>query len=136
VSLDLLVRTQLHYFSDLLDNRIFVRGCAIEVNSQAAQILGMAIHELATNASKYGALSGEGGKVVICCGISNGRFAIDWIESDGPPVTPPANQGFGSTVLNRMAKAALAAEVVLEHRTSGVKWTLTCLIDNIQTGIV
>jgi PAS domain S-box-containing protein len=136
VSLDLLVRTQLQHFSDLLDERILVRGCPIEINSQAAQTVGMAIHELATNASKYGALSGEAGQVVVSWRVADGRFAIDWTETGGPPVTPPANQGFGSTVLIRMAKAALAAEVALEYEPSGVRWTLSCPIESIETGTV
>ncbi len=73
---------------------------------------------------QHGALAGEEGQVAICWRIAGGRFATDWTESGGPPVAPPTNGGFGSTVLNRMAKAALAAEVVMEHPP--VSFQLNC----------
>jgi len=89
-------------------NQISARGCDFPINTPAAQHFALIVHELATNAVKYGALSCAEGRVQIEGRIEgfdeNGQFRFMWRESGGPLVTPPTRQGFGSNVLFRAAK--------------------------------
>jgi two-component sensor histidine kinase len=91
---------------------------------EAAQNLGLALHELATNAAKYGALSNEDGDVEIRWEIGDGRFKISWQEIDGPPVSPPAREGFGHKVVTRIVTLALEGKVDLRFEPSGLVWEL------------
>jgi len=121
-----LVRAQLAAFADLMGSRIAVHGPKLRFNATAAQAVGLALHELATNASKYGALSTETGSVEVCWRRDGDIFAMNWTERGGPPVSAPTHQGFGSTVVNAMAKRSVEGEVDLDYAPSGVAWTLTC----------
>jgi PAS domain S-box-containing protein len=126
VDIEALVRAQLATFADLIGSRIFVRGPSLRFKSAAAQAVGLALHELATNASKYGALSTESGSVEVCWRLEGDTLAMNWTERGGPPVSAPTQRGFGSTVLNFMAKRSVGGEVHLDYAPSGVMWTLTC----------
>jgi two-component sensor histidine kinase len=99
-----IVAQELTSFSD----QVTVTGCDIAVNTRAAENFALIIHELVTNAVKYGALSTRQGRVVIQCSIdgANGRgqLRFEWRESGGPPVSPPTSKGFGSTILFETAK--------------------------------
>jgi PAS domain S-box-containing protein len=121
-----LVRAQLATFADLIGSRILVHGPKLRFNSAAAQAVGLALHELATNASKYGALSSQTGSVGVSWGLDDNIFTMSWTERGGPPVSAPTQRGFGSTVLNLMAKHTVGGEVYLDYAPSGVIWTLTC----------
>jgi len=121
-----LVRAQLAAFADLMGSRISMHGPNLRFNSVAAQAVGLALHELATNASKYGALSTETGSVEVCWRLDGNIFAMNWTERGGPPVSAPTHRGFGSTVVNAMAKRSVQGEVHLDYAPSGVVWTLTC----------
>jgi two-component sensor histidine kinase len=97
----------------------------------AAQAIGMAIHELATNGGKYGALSNDTGHVNIAWDLERAdaggeRFRTDWSESGGPTVVPPTRRGFGSTVISTVAEHSLDGEVALYYARSGPMWQLTC----------
>ena len=94
----------------------------------------MAIHELATNAAKYGALGNESGAVLIDWAIEGDRFVMSWSEHGGPPVATPSRKGFGQTVLVRMAQDALDAEVSLEYKPAGLEWRLACAAKNALEG--
>ena len=120
-----LVCAQLAHFSDLIGHRISLDGPKLRLNGAAAQAIGMALHELATNASKYGALSTDAGHVNIGW-FADGLFKMNWIERKGPPVRPPDRRGFGTTVMEAMAKQAVDGTVQLEYDTAGVAWHLTC----------
>ncbi len=78
-------------------------GCDIVVNAGAAQQFALIIHELVTNALKYGALSVPEGRVSVVCDVKetdgSRLFSFRWRERDGPPVSPPARKGFGSVIL-------------------------------------
>jgi two-component sensor histidine kinase len=90
----------------------------VVVTPAAAQTLGMALHELGTNAVKYGALSNEGGVVNVTWDVSRGadpRFRLKWIERGGPPPPQPGHRGFGTTVLTEMAELGLDAKISLEY---------------------
>jgi two-component sensor histidine kinase len=121
-----LVHAQLAAFADLMGSRISVHGPKLRFNAAAAQAVGLALHELATNASKYGALSSETGSVEVCWRLDGNTFAMNWTERGGPPVSAPTHRGFGSTVVNAMAKRSVQGEVHLDYARSGVVWTLTC----------
>jgi two-component sensor histidine kinase len=94
----------------------------------AAQYLGMALHELSTNAAKYGSLSGPAGSVSIgwhVAGAPGGRrFHMSWHEDGGPKVEPPDRTGFGSLVIERMAAEALHGQVTLKFPREGLRWSL------------
>jgi PAS domain S-box-containing protein len=120
-----LVCAQLSHFADLIDNRICLDGPKLRLNGVAAQAIGMALHELATNASKYGALSTDAGHVNIAW-CADGLFKMNWTERNDPPVRPPYRRGFGTTVMESMAKQAVDGAVQLEYDTAGVAWHLTC----------
>ncbi len=126
VNIEDLVRSQLAPFADLIGPRIIVGGPQLYVNAAAAQALGLALHELATNAGKYGALSTDAGHVHIGWRLDGNALAMSWTERNGPPVRPPERQGFGTTVMRSMAKHALGGEVQLDYASTGVEWHLTC----------
>jgi PAS domain S-box-containing protein len=130
VDVEDLVRAQLAAFADLMGSRISVHGPKLRFNSAAAQAVGLALHELATNASKYGALSTETGSVEVCWRLDGDTFAMNWTERGGPPVSAPTQRGFGSTVVSLMAKRSVGGEVHLDYAPSGVVWTLTCPTTN------
>jgi PAS domain S-box-containing protein len=126
-----LARSQLAHFRDLMDRRIEVRGPLVFASASAAQALGMAFHELATNATKYGALSDECGRVELGWKTTRSTkgeelFVIEWIERDGPPVAVPSSRGFGSTVICRLAERSLDAKVELNFARTGLTWRLQC----------
>src|SRR5262249_15554279 len=83
-----LVRAQLAHFADLLGSRITAHGPTVRLNAAAAQAIGLALHELSTNASKYGALSVDAGRVAVCWGVDGDVFSMSWTDDDRPPVSP------------------------------------------------
>ncbi|MDP9840503.1 PAS domain S-box-containing protein [Neorhizobium huautlense] len=93
----------------------------------AAQSLGLslAIHELATNAAKYGALKGDTGNVEIAWTVSDaGDFCLEWKESAGFPVMPPTTSGFGSKLIQRLVAPYFGGTAVHEFLPNGVRFTL------------
>jgi two-component sensor histidine kinase len=96
------------------------------LNAAAAQAIGLALHELATNAAKYGALSVDVGRVDVRWRLEGDTFMMSWTERNGPPVSPPERRGFGSTVVDSMAKLSVGGEVKLDYAPSGLMWRLTC----------
>lgn len=120
-----LIRAQLGHFSDLLDKRIKLDGPPLRLSVAAAQTFGMILHELATNAAKYGALSNDTGRVEIRWDV-NGEFTLGWTESGGPNVAPPDRRGFGSTVVKAMAESSLDGDVDLDFAPAGLRWRVVC----------
>jgi PAS domain S-box-containing protein len=130
VDVEKLVRVQLAHFADLVGSRIAVDGPRLRLNSAAAQAIGLALHELATNAAKHGALSVDAGRVDVHWRLEGDTFMMSWIERSGPLVSPPERRGFGSTVVDSMAKLSVGGEVELNYAPSGLIWRLTCLAAN------
>ena len=128
VEIGALVRSQLAHFEDLFSKRIQFSGPGLGLTAEAAQAIGLALHELVTNASKYGALSTPTGRVTVDWSVDRSQtpphFKMFWKESGGPPVTEPDQRGFGHSVLVNMAAYALGADVALEYPSDGVAWTL------------
>lgn len=120
-----LVRRQLAFLGELPDQLEF-DGPACALTPPAAEAIGMALHELATNSLKYGALSSGEGKVRIewRADPAKAGFAISWRETDGPQVGEPLRAGFGTTLIRDLPKAKLDAEVSLEFPPHGVVWSL------------
>lgn len=130
-----LFRTQLAHFAGLIGTRILPEGPPLKLSPAAAQTIGMALHELATNAGKYGALSTAKGIIGVSWALSatNGssRFSMEWLERGGPPVREPDRRGFGHTVLVRMVEYDLGAEVAMEHAPDGLVWRLSAPTQSI-----
>ena len=130
-----LVRLELEHFSDLLGGRIQVGGPAILINPRAAQAIGMALHELGTNAAKYGALANSSGRVLLNWTVaptsSSDQFTLSWVERDGLSVTKPVLQGFGSLVTVEAMELALKAKVAVDYDVKGFSWSVTCPLENI-----
>jgi two-component sensor histidine kinase/PAS domain-containing protein len=128
-----LARAQLAHFGDLIGTRISLVGSTVRLRPAAAQNIGMALRELATNAAKYGALSATEGSVKVEWQVvGQGEHAclkMRWSEQGGPAVVPPQSRGFGHTVMVDMVKHALNAEVRLDYPPSGVIWELVAPVD-------
>jgi PAS domain S-box-containing protein len=131
VDMEDLARAQLAHFADLVGSRIAVDGPKLRLNAAAAQAIGLALHELATNAGKYGALSVDTGRVDVRWRFDGDTFAMSWTERNGPPVPQPGRRGFGSTVVESMAERTVGGEVELDYAPSGLTWRLTCPADNL-----
>lgn len=131
VQLGELVRSQLAHFGDEHDGRITIDGPMVQITASASQSLGMALHELATNAAKFGALSNDSGRVAISWGLQSDtagqeQFAMSWIESGGPRVAKPARRGFGSTVIDGMLRTSLDCDAEVDFAPSGLAWRVSC----------
>jgi two-component sensor histidine kinase len=131
VEIEALVRAQLAHFSDLIGERIVIDGSPLSVTPTAAQSIGMALHELATNAGKYGSLSDDHGSVTIDWRIERGQFTIGWVERGGPSVKPPKRRGFGSTIISAVAESSVGGEVELKYESTGVIWRLRCAASKV-----
>ncbi len=123
-----LVRAQLAPFGDLVDRRLLLKGPPLHLSPKAAQGIGMALHELATNATKYGALSNDDGSVridwsVVASGETQ-MFAMNWLEDGGPRVVTPTRRGFGYKVIVSMMENAVQGKVKVEYNETGLCWTL------------
>ncbi len=121
-----LVRAQLAHFADLIGSRIAVQGPELRLNPASAQAVGLAVHELATNAGKYGALSTDRGRVDVRWRIDGDTLTLSWTEREGPPVSAPKRRGFGTIVMETMAERSVDGTVNLDYAPSGLSWRLTC----------
>ncbi|MDB5596994.1 MAG: signal transduction histidine kinase [Hyphomicrobiales bacterium] len=125
-----LMNSQVGHLDDKISGRITARGPDVILNAVAAQNFGMALHELATNAVKYGALSCQHGQVAVEWALSledpeRPRLLLSWTESGGPMVREPVRRGFGRLVIETIAARALSGEVELIFDPAGV----VCRID-------
>ncbi|MEJ0041761.1 MAG: PAS domain-containing protein [Rhizomicrobium sp.] len=119
-----LVASQMRPFGETSAGRIDAAGPDIVLKPDAVQHLGLALHELATNASKHGALSDTGGRVSIRWEVvAAGAIRIHWRETAGPPVRPPQRQGFGHIVIEQIVPRALKGDGRLDFAAAGVTWT-------------
>ena len=131
--LDQIIRNEVLGFADYVS----VNGCELMVNTPAAQQFALIVHELATNAAKYGALSAPTGKVVIEGKVErvNGEqfFAMEWRERGGPPVRRPRRKGFGSTILVDGAKQ-FGRHAELRFERQGLSYELRLPLSSIAAG--
>lgn len=131
--IEAVVRTAIQPFADSQSTRFTLSGPMVELHAKAAMSLAMALHELCTNASKYGALSSETGAVNIGWALTEGHKVImTWRESGGPPVAPPSGEGFGSRMIQRALAADMGATVKFDYAPAG----LTCTIIAAETALL
>jgi len=109
--------------------RIVTLGPPIVLQPSVAQTLALALHELATNAAKYGALSQPRGRVRIEWELSPQSLRLVWLESGGPTVGRPATQGFGTKLINSSIQGQLNGRVTFDWRASGLRCELSILRD-------
>jgi PAS domain S-box-containing protein len=131
-----LVTSQLAAVADLIGTRVHLEGeLDLLLVPSAAEAIGLAVHELTTNATKYGALSGATGQVIFRARVEHGSDApsihLDWEERDGPPVTEPRRRGFGTVMIDHNPRLALGARVVLDYAPTGFCWRLTAPLDRV-----
>lgn len=130
-----LVQKHLQMFVQANAENLEISGPAIYVNSNAAQALGLAMHELATNSVKYGALSSPKGKISVVWAYerdgADPQLGLIWKETGGPPVEPPEHKGFGHFVIERMAAQSLNGEVNIQFLPGGLVWKISMPASNI-----
>ena len=117
-----LVNTALAPYVD--ERNASVAGPEMLLSAEATQPVAIVLHELATNASKYGALSKSGGRIAVqwrCEEGAKGDLLLDWIESGGPPVTAPAETGYGTAAIRNLIPYELEGSVELSHEVQGVR---------------
>ena len=117
--------------------RVKVEGPNLMMTAKAAQNFALALHELATNAAKYGALSNTTGRVHITWSknASNGpnQFSFRWQEQDGPPVLAPTQKGFGSTVLEQIMAEHFGLTPQIQFPMAGIVYELNGSLDTLVT---
>jgi two-component sensor histidine kinase len=125
------VRTEMGPYGD----RVSIEGPSLMLTAKAAQNFALALHELATNAAKYGALSNQLGRVHISWSVGkpNGRhqFIFRWQERGGPRVTPPMGKGFGSAVLEQVMAEYFEAPPQIEFAADGVGYEVVGSLEAI-----
>jgi two-component sensor histidine kinase len=114
--------------------RVSFAGDDLRLRPKSAVTLSMALHELGTNALKYGALSREQGSVAVHWSTADGRFRLRWQETGGPAVSPPSHRGFGSRLIERGLAAELQGEARIDWRPEGVICTIDAPLDAIRDG--
>jgi two-component sensor histidine kinase len=132
-----LVESQLKPFVDDVNGRVEIIGPDLLIRPAAAHTLGMVLHELATNASKYGALSNAVGRIAITWNVDHRigrvpRFHMTWRESGGPLVSKPTRQGFGHIVIERMTASAFGGTAAVSWDESGFTWKLEAVASAID----
>jgi two-component sensor histidine kinase len=131
-----IIRLEFQGFSE----RVKAVGPELMLNSRVAQTFALLVHELATNATKYGALSGPEGQVSIRWSIEDpgteARFKFHWQERDGPPVTLPTRQGFGRTVLEKAAAQDFGALPKISFAPTGLTYEIDAPLSVVAAGSV
>jgi two-component sensor histidine kinase len=119
-----LVKAHLDLFG--ASSRAQIEGPALFLNANAVQNIGFALHELATNASKYGAIKSPQGRVVVTWRgpEEDGRICLDWVERDGALVQTPDRRGFGFLVMTDLVAQAVRGTATLDFSPEGVRWHL------------
>jgi PAS domain S-box-containing protein len=124
-ALDEIARNAVQPFCD--EGRCTINGPSVRLNPRTAVAMALAFHELATNATKYGALSDQNGKVTIGWTNAGGRFSLEWREENGPAVSPPIRRGFGSRMMERGIAAELGGRAELSFERTGLVFRISSL---------
>ncbi len=108
--------------------QVQISGTPIDVSPKHALALSLALHELATNATKYGALSRPEGRVNVQWRVQEGMLHLGWEESGGPPVGRPTQKGFGTRLLEELVNRDLGGDTKLSYDASGVRFSITATL--------
>ena len=131
VSVEELVRSQLAHLGGTIARQVELSGRETMLTATAAQAIGLALHELSTNALKYGSLSSDEGKARIRWSVVDDEFVMSWDEEGGPKVEAPLRSGFGSTVIKQMTASAVGGRVRLDFPEGGLSWELSAPRQNV-----
>jgi two-component sensor histidine kinase len=112
------------------DDRIIIEGPKVNLPARYAINLGLVLHELVTNAAKYGALATPTGQLDLkwsANGTADGplQLHLHWVEAGGPPVEPPKRQGFGSRLINRSIEGELSGSVAIDFAPTGIRYDIS-----------
>jgi two-component sensor histidine kinase len=129
-SLQRLIEEELAAFTNVGD-RVAISGPALELAPDAAQTVAMIVHELTTNATKYGALSRPAGKITVEWTLDRERLSLHWRETGGPAVKSPANLGFGSQLIETTLPA-LNGEIHYDWKAEGLACTVRIPVDRLR----
>jgi PAS domain S-box-containing protein len=129
VELGALVRSQLAPYADLAGPQVALDGAAVHLRPEVAQHIGMALHELASNAARHGALSVPEGRVRVSWTEGSPaenlrRCRLQWVEEGGPSVALPRRHGFGRLMVERTVARAVDGTVSMHYAPGGVRWAL------------
>jgi PAS domain S-box-containing protein len=116
------------------ETRVHIAGPNLMLEPNAAQNLAVTVHELATNAAKYGALSVPAGRIRIEWWAGPGRLVLRWIESGGPPVRPPTHRGFGTRVMDGMIRGQLNGDMRFDWRAEGLACEIAIPVKSLGSG--
>ncbi|WP_236961074.1 PAS domain-containing protein [Methylobacterium durans] len=134
--IDAVIAGALSLHDDRQPGRFAVQGPAVEVGPRAALSLSLMMHELATNAAKYGALSVPEGRVAvewdIAVDVAEPIIRMAWTERGGPPVAPPSRKGFGTRLIERGLAGAIGGEVTLAYEPAGVVCRVTAPLSGFR----
>ncbi|MBI1868438.1 MAG: PAS domain-containing protein [Methylocystis sp.] len=124
-----LVRSQMAYCLDVaqgaIDQHARIEGPEIMLKPEAAQNIGLALHELAVNALTHGALTRADGRIDLTWRVQDGRFCMEWRESGGPTVVSQPREGFGHKVVRLIVAQALDGESTIGFPPDGFVWSLS-----------
>jgi len=112
--------------------RVKMSGPSVPLSPRLAVVLSMIVHEIATNAAKYGALSNDSGRVTLEWVVLDEiprKLRLIWTEAGGPPVVAPVQRGFGSRLIERSARDQLGGEATVDFLPRGVVYTVLCSLE-------
>lgn len=128
ISLSDLLLTELNHYRNPEGTNVVIEGEPVALCPTAIQPLALAVHELATNSAKYGALSDPHGHVnIFAKGLADkdeSMLMIEWIESGGPPVKTPTRRGFGTTFIEKVIKRTFHADIKVDYRPEGLAFRM------------
>lgn len=138
-ALRVLVEQALRPYASSDGSNVQISGDEVLLRPSAALTFSLVLHELTTNAAKYGALQRPGGVVAVACRVrSNGgrELCLHWAETGGPPVQPPVRRGFGLELIERSVAHELEGQVVLDYRVEGLSCDITVpLAESVGTWV-
>ncbi|KMO35088.1 hypothetical protein VQ02_17840 [Methylobacterium variabile] len=127
-----LLCSELDIYDDERGERVKLDGPEVALSARLAVSVSMVVHELTTNAAKYGALSLPQGRVAVSWRLrgENGhkRLSLTWVEQGGPPVTPPTRRGFGSKMIQEALARELNADIRVDYLSEGLRFSISTLI--------
>lgn len=136
-TLDTLLRDELAQYLSGDECNIVIEGPLVSLTSKAALTLALAVHELATNSAKYGALSQPSGRVAVTFafqGVEDNQLVFEWHEAGGPLVKPPTRQGFGTTLITQIIKRTFGADVTVDYAPEGFVYRMTLPRTAVEAG--